>query len=192
VNPSQPVQRVCEILRAGGFELTASPLRIASMEFLFAAILIAHGRLDLVVVIDTVEDQDEKRLLQRLEALARALDLATSHRALTVVFVGPKPSDSFLGAASRVCRVLPVGVGEGQGSLRDWLSVLLPMPLPVSSDSSADTLAELKRRLPPTIDPKLTASLVSSAAQGQGAVERTFVDGVAEPLRLSEKEKADG
>lgn len=180
-----PVERVVAILVAHDYRPAPKPLVVASVPFDFAAALVGVGRApDLIVVIDTIVDTVELRLRQKVEGLARALDVAGSRRPMTCVLVGPKPSDPTLEALSRLGRVLAIGTPTGpeaEALLHDWLAVLLPLPLPPPGQSLADPRAELIAQLPDHLDGSLRKSLLAAADEGPKAVEQALkkrLDGV--------------
>lgn len=180
-----PIERVVEILTAANYRPASRPLTVASVPFEFAAVLVGTGRApDLIVVVDTVAES-EVRIRQKIDSLGRALDVAGSMRPLTAVLVGPRPSDMTLDVISRVCRVLPVGTPAGGGAeaqLRDWLAVLLPLPLPDPNQALADPEGELLAHLPENIDDELRSKLLSAAAHGPKAVQRVLKERLTSAL----------
>jgi hypothetical protein len=180
-----PIDRVIEILAGANYRRTTRPFTVASVPFEFAAVLVGTGRApDLIVIVDTVVDS-ELRIRQKIDALGRALDVAGSRRPLTAVLVGPKPSDATLDVMSSVCRVLPVGTPTGdqaEAQLRDWLAVLLPLPLPDPNQTVADPEGELRERIPDGLDQALQSAVLASAAQGPTAVRRALKDRIGETL----------
>src|SRR5437868_5941602 len=105
------VERVISVLVEAGYRELSKPLSVASLPFEFAATLVAGERaLDLIVVVDMEAEKDERRLAQKVQSLAKALDVMRSRRPLTVVLAGSQPNPPSLGALKRVCRVLTVGV----------------------------------------------------------------------------------
>jgi hypothetical protein len=189
-----PIERVVAILTAANFQ-PRPPLRVASVPFDFAAVLVGAGRSpDLIVVVDTVEEQNELRLRQKMDGLGRALDVAGSRRPLTAVLVGPKPSDVTLEAISRVCRVLPVGTPTGKtadAELHDWLSVLLPLPLPNPQQAVADPGGALAARLSADLDVGLQDTLLAASERGPGVVREELARLLSTPLAGVER-YADG
>lgn len=180
-----PIERVIGILTEAKYRSVSLPLTVASVPFEFAAILVGTGKApDLIVVADTVEET-ELRIRQKIDSLGRALDVAGSRRPLTAILVGPKPSELTLNVISRVCRVLPVGTptgGDANSQLRDWLAVLLPLPLPIPSQALADPQGELAQRLPKDLDEHLQAKLLAASAKGAKGVQRVLGELLAEPL----------
>ena len=182
---SLPVQRVVSILTGAGYRTHSTPVTIGSVPFDFAAILIGANRaLDLIVVIDTLEEQ-ESRVRQKVEALSRALDLVASRRPLTVILVGPPPRATILEALGRVGRVLTVGTPTGDRAdqlLSDALAVLLPLDLPQMSEAIADPLGEVHKRLSTEEDGLET--LLAAAPMGAEAVKEALRALIQEPLRI--------
>lgn len=172
MNDSTPVGRIKRLLLDAGYRSVSAPLVISGLKFDFPAALVGtETSPDLILIADTAFEQEE-RLVTKLESVARALDVARSKRPLTVVIAGPRPSSSNLEAMSRVCRVLPVGTvldKNAEGSLRNWLSVLLPLRLPEAHASTADVLEQISK-LGAGLDQEV-ADLVIPAKQGMKAVQ---------------------
>lgn len=172
MNDTTPVGRITAQLLAAGYRSVSAPLVIGGLKFDFPAALVgAEPSPDLILIADTAFDQEE-RLVAKLEAVARALDVARSKRPLTVVIAGPRPSSANLEAMSRVCRVLPTGTvldKDPEGSLRNWLAVLLPLRLPEAHAPIADALEQLSK-LGTGLDQEV-ADLVVSAKLGARAVQ---------------------
>lgn len=172
MNDTTPVGRITAQLLAAGYRSVSSPLVIGGLKFDFPAALVGtEPSPDLILIADTAFDQEE-RLVAKLEAVARALDVARSKRPLTVVIAGPRPTSANLEAMSRVCRVLPTGTvldKDPEGSLRNWLAVLLPLRLPEAHAPIADALEQLSK-LGTGLDQEV-ADLVVPAKQGTRAVQ---------------------
>lgn len=172
MNDTTPVGRITRLLLDAGYRSVSAPLVIGGLKFDFPAALIGtEPSPDLILIADTAFEQEE-RLVTKLEGVARALDVARSKRPLTVVIAGPRPSSSNLETMSRVCRVLPTGTvldKDTEGSLRNWLAVLLPLRLPEAHAPIADALEQLSK-LGAGLDQEV-ADLVTSAKQGTRAVQ---------------------
>ena len=103
-----PAERVAEILLRAGYRRIDPPLRIAGIEFDIAAAFVGVGHsADLVVVADMAA-HGERKVVQQIEGIARALDVMRSHRPLTTVIIGPRPVGKTLETLSQVGRILPV------------------------------------------------------------------------------------
>lgn len=167
-----PVGRITTLLLEAGYRLVSAPLVVGGLKFDFPAALVGtETSPDLILIADTAFEQEE-RLVAKLESVARALDVARSKRPLTVVVAGPRPAAANLEAMSRVCRVLPTGTvldKDADGSLRNWLAVLLPLRLPEAHTPIADTLEQLLK-LGAGLDQEV-ANLVVPAKQGSQAVQ---------------------
>ena len=172
MNDTTPVGRITTLLLEAGYRSVSSPLVIGGLKFDFPAALIGtEPSPDLILIADTAFDQEE-RLVAKLEAVARTLDVARSKRPLTVVVAGPRPNSANIEAMSRVCRVLPTGTvldKDAEGSLRNWLAVLLPLRLPEAHAPIADALEQLSK-LGAGLDQEV-ADLVVPAKQGTRAVQ---------------------
>ena len=172
------VERVISVLTVGGYRELSKPFSVASLPFNFASTLIARERaLDLIVIVDMDAEKDERRLVQNVQSLARALDVMRSRRPLTVVLVGPSPIAVTLEALKRVCRVLTVGVltePSADQPLRDALAVLLPLPHLDEMSALADWRSELYTQLADNEKRGLIDSLLPATDQGPEAVEKVF------------------
>lgn len=171
---SAPIERIRDTLVNAGYTLLGAPLRIATVEFDVPAALLGVGaKPDLIVIVDTVADSRD-RVVQKVEGIARALDVVRSSRPLTAVLCGPRLSLDSLDRLSKVCRALPVGIAlesELGGSVLNWLSVLLPLELPMLVQEIADPMKELRSQLGASAEDGVIAALLSKAAQGPNAVE---------------------
>jgi hypothetical protein len=183
VNQPGPVDRVASLLEQGGYGRLPSPVAIAGVPFDFSAVLVGGERaFDLVVVTDTVLESD-RRLRQRVEALARALDVAGSRRSLTVVTVGPPPAPQSLEIMSRVARVLVVRAdGESGSTLRDSLAVLMPLELPAASAEASEPFDAVETWMREREERAGLEPLVAAATQGQTNVTAALAEFMAEPL----------
>jgi len=188
VTLSNPAQRVVDVLTRVGYRLTRMPVSVGSIPFEFTASLIGADRaLDLVVIVDTLEDEDQ-RVQQKVEGLSRALDLVASRRSLTVVLVGPMLRASVVEALSRVSRVLSIGTpigAQADSAVRDALSVLLPLELPDVSESVADPLGELRERLGALAVDHIHQRLMAAAPSGPEAVRKTLRSVLEEPMAVN-------
>jgi hypothetical protein len=181
-----PVERIVKVLTNVGYRPLPTPLTIATVKFDIPAALVGTSSMpDLIVVLDTVQDGDN-RVRQKVEGIARVLDVVRSRRPLTAVLVGPRPSISVLDALSRVCRALPVGTAleaEAETSLPNWLAVLLPLRLPELSRGLADPVHELVVRLAGVAEDPVVADLITGATRGTEEVENRFQAMMGESLR---------
>lgn len=172
MNDTTPVGRITRLLLDAGYRSVSAPLMIGGLKFDFPAALVGtEPSPDLILIADTAFEQEE-RLVSKLEAVARALDVARSKRPLTVVIAGPRPSSANLETMSRVCRVLPTGTmldKDAEVSLRNWLAVLLPLRLPEAHAPIADALEQFSK-LGAGLDQEV-ADLLIPAQQGAQAVQ---------------------
>lgn len=149
-NPA--LDAVLDLLGEAEYVPLQPPLVIGSVPFTFAAVLVKPDRtLDLIAIADLLEDS-ERRLIQKVSALARALDVAQSRRSLTVVSMGPPLTSECAEVLSGLCRLLPVGTPVRPADshlLRDALAVLLPLRLPNPTSQVVDPLAQVAAYAPP-------------------------------------------
>lgn len=172
MNDITPVGRITDMLIEAGYRSVSTPLVIGGLKFDFPAALVGtEPSPDLILVADTAFEEEE-RLVAKLEGAARALDVARSKRPLTAVIAGPRPSSSNLEIMSRVCRVLPTGTvldKDTDGSLRNWLAVLLPLRLPEAHAPIANALEQVSK-LGAGLDQEV-AELIVLSKQGTRAVQ---------------------
>jgi hypothetical protein len=155
------------------------------MRFDFPAALLGSDRSpDLIVVVDGAVEK-EARILQKVEGLARALDVMNSKRPLTLVMTGPRPLAPAMDGLARVCRVLGVGDASDADALRDALSVLLPLEPPTPSEEPDEG------RLPNAEEADdVVAALLEAAPGGADAVKARLIDLIEEPFEDGDAEQA--
>ncbi|UXS53040.1 hypothetical protein FY148_10440 [Agrobacterium tumefaciens] len=191
-----PVEQIVAILEnSKAFRRIPAPLKIGNVPFEFSAVLIGQDKNpDLVIVIDTIAE-DIQRTRQKIGGLGRALDVVGSRRPVTAILTGPRPADSALESISKICRVLPVGTPTGtkdEELLRDWLSVLLPLPIAPQTGIAADPLGELIELLPAGLDPELKKSVVEASPHGADTVKRELKRRLTTPFDIVEKKLENG
>ncbi|QNG45335.1 hypothetical protein [Sphingobium yanoikuyae] len=166
-----PADRVARVLVANGYRQIVPPLQLAGLTFEVAGAFVGLGHsADLVIVGDMAAD-GERKVVQQIEGIARALDVMRSHRPLTTVIVGPRPVGKMLEALAQVGRILPVGEAADPADLRDQLAVLLPLVLPESLTADRDLGAGETLALP---DEPLAEVLFETSKLGEGAVRDRF------------------
>lgn len=173
------IERIEAILRGASYKELGKRFAVSSVPFEFAAAFIgAEKALDLIVVIDLFQEKEEARLVQKMQSLGRALDLAESRRSLTAVLVGAGLDPSSLEAIGRVCRILAVGTPPDDGSvdqyLHDWLAVLLPLPIMEEVSALADWRAEIAHQAQEISTSPFFGSVIEVAHHGSDSVEKTF------------------
>ena len=173
-----PVKKVVELLTENGHRVLPPPLAISGIKFSFPAVLSGpDGSSDLIIVVDTAEEDDNSVILRRVQAVARALDVARHSNPLTTIVVGPRPSSEVLSEMMSVSRVLPVGSlpsdnDKANQILMNWLAVLTPLPPIDLVEEGVDPLNELRGQLQ-DIDDDLM-SLVDAAEEGRDQVVSTL------------------
>lgn len=166
-----PADRVAELLVANGYRQVIVPLQLAGLTFEVAGAFVGLGHsADLVIVGDMAAD-GERKVVQQIEGIARALDLMRSRRPLSTIIVGPRPVGKTLEALAQVGRILPVGEAVDAADLRDQLAVLLPLILPKSLSADRDLGAGEALTLP---DDALAEVLVETSKLGEAAVRDRF------------------
>ena len=181
------VERVLEILRQGGYRELPKPLMIGTMPFDFAHTLIAEERaLDLIVVVDLAQESDDRRLVQKIHALARALDVMGSKRPMTTILASAQPGPTMLQAIGRVCRVLPVGAPSGpkaEETLRDWLAVLLPLAEVEPVSALADWKTALRKHLPNSTPVAIVNDFLTASEGDKESVEQALAGLIREAVK---------
>jgi len=183
MNATTPVERVVSILVEAKYKRISTPLAVAGMSFDFPAVLIGAVRSpDLIVVVDAAMEGEE-RIRQKVEGLARALDVMNSRRPLTLIITGPRPRGPTLDSLSRVCRVLSAGDASDAPALKDAVSVLLPLAIP-------DPEEELEEGLAPSSDQQdaVVDALLAEAPGGAEAVKARLFELIDEPFDATEGE----
>ena len=125
---------------------------------------------DLVVVGDMATD-GERKVVQQIEGIARALDVMRSRRPLTSVVVGPRPVGKVLGAIAQVSRILAVEEAAEPSELRDRLAILLPLDSPSPQSADRDLGSGEQLDLP---DVAIAAALVEASKLGEESVRMLF------------------
>ena len=186
---STPVGRVTEALEKAGYQRIANGLQVGALKFQFpAAFVKANNSAELILVAD-IASESEAQLTRKVEGVARALDIASSTRSLTLVVTGPRPSSTALESLGRVCRVLPTGNisgNDGDAVLMNWLAVLLPLSLPQSDSQTENSLARI-RAAAKSLD-ETTRNLIDVAWLGEGAVSEALYS-IIDAAAVQAKEK---
>lgn len=173
MNDSTPIGRVAAALEEAGYQRIANALQVGELKFQFpAAFVKVKSSAELILVAD-IASEGEKQLMRKVDGVARALDVASSTRSLTLVVTGPRPSASALESLGRVCRVLPTGNitgDDGDQVLKNWLAVLLPLSLPQPEAVVGNSLARIHAAAQ-SLD-EATRKLIDVASLGEGAVSK--------------------
>jgi hypothetical protein len=179
------VARVVSVLEGAGYHLFHEVLLVAGIPFRFPAVLVRDISLDLVVVVDRIEERDGERLLERIAALSRALDVANSRRPLTVVMVGPRPELRITHALRDVARILSVSEGQSDPAnqeLLDALGALLPLRVAVDPEQNEETWPTLRDTLLSMQSGEASAALIKASTGGRTQVENTLRQLLSEPF----------
>lgn len=186
---STPVGRVAAALEDAGYQRIANGLRVGELKFQFpAAFVKAKSSAELIVVAD-IASESEAQLTRKVDGVARALDIASSTRSLTLVVTGPRPSASALESLGRVCRVLPTGTitgDDGDQVLKNWLAVLLPLSLPTPESVADNSLARIHAAAQ-SLD-EIARRLIDVASLGEGAVSKELYS-IIDAAAVQAKEK---
>jgi hypothetical protein len=96
LSATTPVEKIVELLAGAGYKRLATPLDIAGLKFDFpAALLGTDPSPDLIIVFDTAFETEE-RVKNKIQSVARALDVMKSKRPLTTILAGPRPRTATL------------------------------------------------------------------------------------------------
>lgn len=186
---STPVGRVAAALEDAGYQRIASGLQVGELKFQFSAAFVkAKSSAELILVSD-IASESEAQLTRKVDGVARALDIASSTRSLTLVVTGPRPSAAALESLGRVCRVLPTGNitgDDGDEVLKNWLAVLLPLTLPKPESVAGNSLARIHAAAQ-SLD-ETTRKLIDAASLGEGAVSQELYS-IIDAAAVQAKEK---
>ena len=162
----------------GGYKELPKPLRVGSQAFDFTHALVAGDRAnDLVVIMEVRSDGQDEDLIRRVLGLTRALDVLQSKRPVTTVLTSGQTTPETLRTLSEVCRVLPIGTQIGKDAdqtVRDWLSVLLPLEGPSSAEAVLVWEGDLTKALDSQEDQELVTKLIEASHLDTEAVELAF------------------
>lgn len=181
---SLPAERVAALLVGAGYRRIASPLQVSGLEFDVAGALVGIGRLADLIVIGDMATDGERKVVQQIEGIARALDVMRSHRPLTTIIVGPRPVGRVLEALTQVGRILPVEEALDQAELRDQLAVLLPLELPATLPTDRDLGTGETLTLPKGA---LADELLEASKIGEDAVRDRFHAALKEVLAIRDE-----
>jgi hypothetical protein len=188
------VEHIKQILAGAGFKELSKPFAVSSLPFDFAAAFIGGPKtLDLIVVADLFVEKNENRLVQKIQSLGRALDLAESRRSLTAVLVGNELDPIASEAIGSICRVLSIGTPPSDSVdqyLRDWLAVLLPLPVMDTTNALADWKAELKSQMGKRAITAFYSAIVEAAPQGSDPVENVLSTRLQKEVSKALREKS--
>ena len=166
-----PAERVARMLVEAGYRQIVSPLQVAGLSFDVAGAFVGSGHSSDLVVIGDMAADSERKVIQQIEGIARALDVMRSHRPLTTVIVGPRPVGKALEALTQVGRILSVEEALDPADLRDQLAVLLPLDLPATLSADRDLGAVETLALS---DDPLAVALLEASQLGENAVRDCF------------------
>ena len=187
-------ERVVEILVGeGGYRELPKPLKVGSLSFEFTHALVGGDKAnDLVIVIELRGDTADDALIRKVLAFARALDVLRSKRSVTAVLTSGQAAPETVQSLSRVCRVLPVGAPTGPNAIetvRDWLSVLLPLKAPTAVETFIDWESDLRRQVPANASGPLMEELIGVASQGKIAVEEALARSIKASVEAALEEQ---
>jgi hypothetical protein len=170
----------------GGYKELPRPLRVGSLSFDFAYALVAGDKAnDLVIVIELKGDTADDTVIRKVLSLTRALDVLQSKRSVTVVLTSGQAAPETVQSISRVCRVLPVGAPSGPKAIdtvREWLSVLLPLAQPPPVATLVDWEGDLRRNIAANAAGPFLEELLSAAPTGKLAVEQVLASAIQVPV----------
>jgi len=185
------ISQIKTILRDANYAEIPMPFSVAGIEFQFASAFRGKGgrASDLVVIVDTSllsPSNTAERWRQRLEALTRALDVASSTIVLTTILAGAVLPVAITEAIGKVCRILSVGfdpravpAAKRAAALlefQDRLRVLLPLADYPGGEQTGDPLGEVMNRLPNDSTRDTVRPILAAASRGEKAVTKAFVD----------------
>lgn len=177
------ISRIASILLSANYKQLLGPFGISSVPFDFTAAFVGDEKtLELILVVDLFFESDEGRLLHKIQSLGKALDMAESRRSITTVLFGPPMDPETIQSMTKVCRVLNIGNPAEDDKLeqylRDWLSVLLPLPILNDLNAITDWRTELLQQAGASADTTFFKSVLDASQAGSEAVETRLADAV--------------
>jgi hypothetical protein len=164
-----PAERVAAVLKDAGYRRLEDPLEIAGLVFDVAAAFVGGD----------MAANGERKVVQQIEGIARALDVMRSQRPLTSIIVGPRPVGANLQALSQVGRILAVEEASDPKDLQDKLSILLPLKLPKALFSEHDIGVGDENIVPGTDQ---AAQFLEASNLGEDAVRARFHEALRQAL----------
>lgn len=180
-----PAERVAALLVGAGYRRIDMPLQVAGLTFDIAGAFVGVGHSADLVLIGDMAANGERKVVQQVEGIARALDVMRSHRPLSTIIVGPRPIGKTLETLAQVGRILAVEEALDPAELRDQLAVLLPLELPATLSADRD-LGGGDDFVPPN-DP-LAEALMDASKFGEEAVRDSFHDALNAALADEEND----
>jgi hypothetical protein len=196
VSEAPLVRAIVQRLSQVGYVNITTPIRVATVNFEFTAVLRGTGgrALDLVILVDTTTgefgDRDSSRVRQRIQALSRALDITKSRYVITVILAGAMLANE-IELLSDTCRVLSVEMlaldSDGKPAndaavnlLDNCIRLLLPLELPTNLNLPAEpglgAIESLVTHLSNDVDEQLLHSLIIASNSGEDAVSRSIAE----------------
>ncbi|WP_154360773.1 hypothetical protein [Duganella aquatilis] len=187
---------VLEILtKEGGYRQLPKPFKVGTLPFEFTHALVGTDRAnDLVIVIDLNDNNFDEMATRKVMALTRALDVIGSKRPVTAVLTSGNPHSKTVQAISKVSRVLPIGSPVGPNavnSIREWLSVLLPLVQQSSIEAMLNWATDLSVATPALTGNEFMKSVVDAALHGKAAVETVLADSITSSIDTALSDKGD-
>ncbi|WP_167550735.1 hypothetical protein [Ensifer adhaerens] len=154
-------------------------MEIAGLVFDVAGAFVGVGHSADLVIVGDMAANGERKVVQQIEGIARALDVMRSQRPLTSIIVGPRPVGRNLQALSQVGRILAVEEAADPKDLLDKLSILLPLKLPSGVLSDYDIGVGDDDIVPST---EQSAELLEASNLGKDAVQTRFHEALKRAL----------
>lgn len=174
-----PAERVAAVLKDAGYRRLDAPLEIAGLVFDVAGAFVGVGHSADLVIVGDMAANGEKKVVQQIEGIARALDVMRSQRPLTSIIVGPRPVGRNLQALSQVGRILAVEEAADPKDLLDKLSILLPLKLPRALFSEHDIGVGEENIIPSTDQ---AARFLEASSLGEDVVRTRFHEALRRAL----------
>jgi hypothetical protein len=177
-------EEVIEFLKTRGdyTSAAANSLGLLGMQLSFDAIMIGPGSQDGLLLIERVGDRSLNLLLNKMKALALALERSESARTLTLVLLDCKAGLTGYVELNRLCRLLLL---QENDSMEVSLASILPLtlPEPISAVNSAD--ATLKMELDEDYNDPFVVKLLRAARENENEVQKTIRQAIDELSQIS-------
>jgi hypothetical protein len=170
------VNAVVDALQADGkYRVRPKPLHIADVDydFEFDAVLEGPGEEHNLVFVCCPNDAPTVAIERRLRALSIALRRTGSTRPISLVLLLNQPDDTAVSNLQALCRVIAV---LPAAAMDVALAPLMPLPLPLQSQTMVSAVDTLKAELAVELkDSHMAMELIRAASSDSPAVEKAIL-----------------
>ena len=179
------IEDVVQFLKErAGYTQAANSLALLGMQLSFDAVLIGPEQHDGLLLIESAAGRGLNLLLNKMKALALALERTDSARTLTLVLLDSEPAIPAYVELNRICRLF---ILQENIPLEQALASILPLflPAPVMAGDGAENT--LKSELDEEANNPVVMKLIRAARVGEFEVEKSVretVEDLSKPLEI--------